>query len=98
MSQEQKGTDLEERDGVVTMSKGRQLVALEAAWEIEALCNTLRNAVAPNDDMEHLVVRGLALRIRELARAAMSATGDEVSRTRDIARRVGCDDAEEAPA
>ena len=82
--------DLVEQGNQVTMSTYRRTVALEAVWEIEALSNTLRDAVAPNDDMEHLIVRGLAMRIKELSGAVMSALSDNAVETTDIGKAVGC--------
>ena len=90
-------TGLEEQENRITLSKNRQLVALEAAHEIQALCQTLRGAVTPNENQEHLVVRGLTARVNDLACALMSALSDEVETTAEIARVVGCQ-LEEEPA
>lgn len=90
-------TGLEARESVDILSNDRQVVALEAACEIEALCNTLRGAVTPNADMEHLVVRGLAARINSLASAVMDAMGDASVTTDEIAKRVGVEIEEVRP-
>lgn len=89
--------DLHEGEDGITMSKNRQLVALEAVWEIESLCTLLRGAVTPNDNMEHLAVRGLSVRIKNLACVVMSALSDESHPTSDLARTVQCE-IEEQPA
>lgn len=89
--------DLQEKGSRMTMSTHRRKVALEAVCEIEALSDTLRDAVTPNEHMEHLVVRGLAMRIKQLSGAVMSALDDDAVDTTQISKAVGCA-LEEEPA
>ena len=74
----------------VILSKARQLVCLEAAWEMEALAYTLPNLV-PNVDETHGVyhaVRGIAGRFVALSHVLMAAIGDEAETTAKLERRV----------
>lgn len=73
----------------ITISRERQLVALEATWETEKLCQVLREAVQTNADSgEHFVVRALSARIQELACVIMSALGDEMAPTEGLRYRL----------
>jgi hypothetical protein len=50
-------------------------VALRATWEIEALMNAI---ISQNtDEMNGILIRGLAIRAKQLNNAAMSALDDE---------------------
>lgn len=70
------------------ISRPRQMVALEATWEIDRLCALLRTCVQPNDRMEEYVVRALSARIEELGRIIMDALGDRAETTRELAYRL----------
>lgn len=85
---EQTAAELKESETEVALSVERRLVALECTWEIEVLCKQLRIVVTPNEDQEHLVVRGISARIEDLARIVMSALGDELETTTDLAARL----------
>jgi hypothetical protein len=50
-------------------------VAMRATWEIEALMNTIISQEP--DDMNGILVRGLAIRAKQLNSAAMAALSDE---------------------
>ena len=52
----------------------RRHLALNAAWEIEALAIALADLV--NQDAENLAMRGMVLRTRDLAGQIMSAIDD----------------------
>ncbi|RIX47587.1 MAG: hypothetical protein D3M94_07925 [Rhodocyclales bacterium GT-UBC] len=80
--------DLKESETDCTISKRRQLVALEASWEIEQMCKLLRTCVQPNDSNEHYAVRGLTARIQELNSIFMSALGDAMETTSELAHRL----------
>lgn len=52
---------------------------------------TQRREVATlNERMEHLVVRGLTMRIKELSGAVMSTLSDDVVETCELSATVGC--------
>lgn len=80
--------DLIETDSTVILGKARQLLVLEAVWEIADLCNALRDAVPPVAETGGLVVRGLSIRMYDLAAAVMCALGDAADDTAAIAERV----------
>lgn len=80
--------DLIEADGKVTMTKERQMVALEASWEIEQLCQLLQKSYGDRPNVEHLAVRGVASRIYDLVCIVMSAIDDEADDAESIAKRL----------
>ena len=78
-----------DKTGAVTIGKERHLVALEATWEIAALCGALVQVDIPEDeDGAHLVIRGLAARVQCLSRAVGEALGDEVCTTVSLRKEV----------
>lgn len=83
--------DLIETDSGVILGKARQALSLEAVWEIADLCEVLRDAIPPAQDSGGLIVRGLSVRISDLAKAVMSALGDQGDDTESIAKRVKID-------
>ncbi|MCK0507367.1 hypothetical protein [Aromatoleum anaerobium] len=80
--------DLVEVGDTIVIGTARHGLALEAAWEIEELCNALCSTVGPSAGPARLVVRGLSARIRDLACAVMSALGDDIEETAKIANHV----------
>ncbi len=77
--------DLQENETDFTIGKQRHMAALEAAWEIAALCEALRKAVTPDDNSQnHLVVRGLSSRIEGLSNSIMAALYDDAQATSEI--------------
>lgn len=80
--------DLIKANGEVTMTKERQMVALEASWEIEQLCQLLQKGYGDKPDVEHLAARGIASRICNLASVVMSAIDDEADNTESITERL----------
>ncbi|WP_342129942.1 hypothetical protein [Hydrogenophaga sp. OTU3427] len=75
----------------VTLSKSRHAVCLEAAWEIEALALKLPDLVrveVGDDGGTSLVVRGVAARLNELAKALQSGLFDEAVTVTELQRRV----------
>lgn len=66
-------------DGLnVTLCKKRRLVALEAAWETEQLCEVLRTTLVNGVDSSDLAARGITIRIEQLSQIVMQALNDEV--------------------
>lgn len=61
---------------------------LQATWELVALAEVLPDLVAFTESQEHLVVRGLAARIGDLALAVMWGLGDDTVATPQIERKV----------
>lgn len=55
----------------------RAKLILQASYQIEPLCTTLRNAVENNADALEYLTLGIIVRIAELNSAIMSAAGDE---------------------
>ena len=80
--------DFTESENELTISKNRQMLALEATWEIEQLCKMLRTCVQPNERMEEFVVRGLSARIDGLSKIIMGALCDASETTSDLAFRL----------
>jgi hypothetical protein len=70
--------------GMVTMSGARHNVALNASWEIDALCCAMLDVMKPEDFHQELLVRAFSARIQDLATAIMSALHDEAHETRLI--------------
>jgi hypothetical protein len=66
----------------------RRSVCLQAAWEIDALARILPDHVPPDEHQAHMVIRGLAVRISNLAEQLMAGLGDGMVTTREIERRV----------
>jgi hypothetical protein len=89
--------DFKETKTECSMSRKRQLVALEATWEIEKLCGLLRTCVQPNDRMEEFAVRGLSARIQELNSILMGALGDGGETTKNLMYRLRLKHEEEEP-
>jgi esterase/lipase superfamily enzyme len=78
----------QQSDGPVTMDKDRQMVCLEAVWEIDAIARTLPGLIAHTQDDDHsmtLMVRAMAGRMLQLTGALMSALGDEDETTEHLA-------------
>ena len=71
------------------IDKARRMAMLEATWEICALALAIPGMCPLSDDgQEHLVVKGLALRINQLGNAIMAGLGDDAVTTRSIERKV----------
>ena len=81
-------TLIQNADHGVTLSAARHVVALDACWEIERLAQHLAVNVIPDDDPLHLVVRGIAGRIRSLSRVVMSGLHDELEPVAHLEREV----------
>ncbi len=80
----------ENKDGTVTLSKARQMVCLEASWELEALAFTLSGLVPNRDEcsVSHFAVRGIAGRLLQLSEVLSSGLCDTVAKTNDLVRTV----------
>lgn len=64
--------ELDSSNAIDTERDDRIHLALEAVWEIAALCKPLRLIVDPAPDQKWLAVRGLSARIEDLADLAES--------------------------
>lgn len=71
----------------VVTPEGRAL-ALQAAWEIEALADAALALMAAGSDGADLAVRGIAIRVRDLAGASMTALDDNQADLGDVHRTV----------
>lgn len=60
-----------------TLDASRVEYALGAAWEVEALAMVLLDMQDSRPEGTDFAVRGIAIRMRELASIAMSALGDD---------------------
>jgi hypothetical protein len=78
------------REGGAVFSRARMNLALEAVWEIEALCKAMRAAIAKADSefQDEFIVRGMTSRVEDLALAASAALCDEVETIKDLSREV----------
>lgn len=76
------------RDGAdeTVIGYTRKMLAIGAACEIEHLCQVLRGE--EGKEGAYLVVRGLSARIEDLSRAIMTALGDGVVTTSELAKIV----------
>lgn len=75
----------EHDDGTVTMDEKRLQVCLEVAWELDALAMALPGvAESAEVNSPHLVVRGIAGRIKQLAGVLMSGLDDCVEQSDDL--------------
>lgn len=83
--------DLEVKDGRVSMSDARRRVALQAAWEIEALSRQVPK-IGDQEDIEAMdlahVLRGTCARIRTLSDVVVGALGDEFAKTEELAAEI----------
>jgi hypothetical protein len=75
-------------NGAMTLSHERFLVCLEALWEMEVLAGMLPGLVPEDEHDAHYAVRGVAGRLRDLSRAAMSGLDDAAMETAELERRV----------
>ncbi len=76
--------------GNVALSRDRQLMCLEAVWELDALARVLPGLV-PNIaevDGAHYAVRGVAGRILRLSWVLMNALEDEAVATAKLRRVI----------
>lgn len=78
--------DFNETDEEVTMSKPRRMAALSASWEIEKLCQVMRNSAG--DEGADLIVRGMSARIEDLSHVIMSALTEDHCTTQDLTYQV----------
>lgn len=74
---------------VVTLSKSRHDICMEAVIELDALCRLLPDLVHVEDDhVPHMVVRGIAGRMLRLANVLMAGIDDRQVDVADLRRRV----------
>lgn len=79
----------EHPDYSVTLSNARHLACLSATWEVERLAlNLMTSELIDESDPNHLVLRGLAGRIRSLSRVLISGLHDELEPVADLEREV----------
>ncbi|MFZ1244322.1 MAG: hypothetical protein WAR41_04580 [Azonexus sp.] len=81
-------TGLKETETECVLSIERQLLVLDAAYEVEKLSDVLRASIAPNDAHDHLIVRALSMRIKELSSVIMSGMSDELETVGDLSERL----------
>ncbi|MDP1637600.1 MAG: hypothetical protein Q8L62_05905 [Candidatus Nitrotoga sp.] len=72
----------------VTMSRDRLMICLGAAWELDALAMLLPKLVSGNEEQEHLLVRGVAGRIKSLSEVLMSVLDDDMETTDNLKRKL----------
>lgn len=81
----------EHADGSVTLAAQRLNACLQAAYELEAIAGLLPTIVPCSDELSttaHLVVRGMADRIKRLSCVVMSGLHDDVATVETLERRV----------
>jgi hypothetical protein len=86
--------DSEPLSMLVSMNEQRQMVCLQAAWEIDAIARALPGLVPELEDDHqnpHLLVRAMAGRLLRLSKALMGALGDDVETTERLERIVTLD-------
>jgi|GEM_PF-7115519 len=71
----------------VTINHDRLTICLGAAYELDALAMLLPGLVSGNEKQEHLMVRGVASRIKSLSEMLMSGLDDEME-TNDKLKRI----------
>lgn len=72
----------------VSMSHGRKMACMEAAWEVEALALLLMQLDMEDGLLGPLQLRGVAVRIAQLAGVVMAGLDDEVVQERDLRRKL----------
>lgn len=81
--------------------RGRASIAWDACSEVEVLCNVLMNQAGTFANPDHLVVRGLAMRIRQLSQIGMNALDEKTlgdnSHLNELLRGLGVDIEDENP-
>lgn len=76
-------------DHGVTLSAARHFACLSATWELERLAlNLMTSELIDESDPNHLVLRGLAGRIRSLSRVLISGLDDELEPVAHLEREV----------
>lgn len=77
-------------DNPLSLDRERQLVCLEALWEIEAIARALPfiEFDDENSNSSELVLRGLAARLITLSCAAMSGVEEGSVTTSDLNRKL----------
>lgn len=78
-------SDLTISDDTVTMSAARCRIAIEASYELEQMAEIVKSQ---GGEGNYYVVRGLALRLKELSSIIMSALDDRVEPTEEIFLRL----------
>ncbi len=79
--------DLVREGNTTSLSNLRCGVAIDAAAEIEELCKVLRDASKDYDSIDR-IVRGISARMEDLSHIVMSALGDELEKTDELAYRL----------
>lgn len=82
----------DDKSMMVQMDDRRQMVCLEAAWEIDAVARILPGLVPIGDEdshQAHLVVRAMAGRLLRLTHVLMGALSDNVEETERLENVVG---------
>ncbi len=82
-------------DKSVTLTARRNLVCLEAAWELDALADLLPTVTTkgiPEATKTSYQVRAIADRIKTLASILMSGLGDALETTDDMERELKVSD------
>lgn len=70
-------TGLSETASGVAISKDRQRIILESAYEIEKLSDLLRVTAAKDEEQLFYAIRGITIRLKQLSGIVMSAIGDD---------------------
>jgi hypothetical protein len=79
----------EHEDYSVTLSNARHFACLSATWEVERLAlNLMTSELMDESDPNHLVLRGLAGRIRSMSRVIISVLSDDSEPLEHLEREV----------
>ena len=70
-----------------TLSEERRELALEASWEVASIADALVE-VSQTLSVDDLFIRGLSIRVQQLARVIMSALSDDVAAPADLRVRL----------
>lgn len=80
--------DLIDNGDTVTMSRERQMLALECAWELEKLSQVIAKILPIDDSQDFFAIRGIAARIKQLSVVSMKCLSEEDEATRDLSYTV----------
>lgn len=81
-------TSSEQDKKTLMIDDERGLIALDASYEIEGLALLIRKELKDMPEVELLALSGMVARIKELNSIIMSAIGDDLESTQDLALRI----------
>jgi len=79
---------LQFHEGFTAIADPRRMLAMEAAYEIDALCGILRDVGGEQGWSPRLIVHGISARIEDLARGIVCCLDDEQESLEKLRLRI----------